>query len=102
MTFWSKELMQSVMQNFWEKKKGIFSSFLWFSTLEGDHAYLNHHCEPVAHHISILFVLDKADTLSLLILVIIFKESCVFGDLNQVFFDAFWRLQKVRKTVPLH
>ena len=87
MTFWSKELMQSVMQNFWEKKKGIFSSFLWFSTLEGDHADLNHHCEPVAHHISILFVLDNADG------IIICKESCVFGDLNQVFFDAFWRLQ---------
>ena len=46
------------MQNFWEKLKG---QILWFSTLEKYHAYLNHYCEPVPHHISILFVLDNAE-----------------------------------------
>ena len=53
--------MKGVVQNFWEKKKGLFSSFLWFSILEGYHAYLNHHSEPVPHHILILFVLDNAE-----------------------------------------
>ena len=64
--------------------------FLWFSTLEKYYAYLNHHCEPVPPHISILFVLDNAEgieTLSLLILVIMFIESCFFGDLSHVFLN---------------
>ena len=43
------------MQNFWEKLKGQIS------TLEKYHAYLNHYCEPVPHHISILFVLYNAE-----------------------------------------
>ena len=43
------------MKNFWEKKKGIFSSYLWFSTLEVYYADLNCHCEPAPHQISILF-----------------------------------------------
>ena len=42
------------------------------------------------HHISILFVLDNAEgieTLSLLIIVIMLNESCFFGDLSQVFLN---------------
>ena len=79
------------MQNFERNWKDKFSSFLWFSTLEKYHAYLNHYCEPVPHHISILFCFRQCkrhlDTLSLLILVIMFNESCFLCDLNQVFFN---------------
>ena len=49
------------MQNFGEKLEGQIFLILWFSTLEKYHAYLNHYCEPVPHHISILFVLDNAE-----------------------------------------
>ena len=34
-------------------RKDKLSSFRWFSTLEVYYAYLNHHSEPVPHHISI-------------------------------------------------
>ena len=52
------ERCDRIFERNWNDK---FSSFLWFSTLEKYHAYLNHYCEPVPHHISILFVLDNAE-----------------------------------------
>ena len=92
-TFWSKELMKGVMQNFWEKKKGhIFLIFVIFhirkvpcllkpSLWTSASSYLN------SVFVFVFFRQCKRhwDTLSLLILVIMCNESCFFGDLNQVF-----------------
>ena len=103
MTFWSKESMKGVMQKFWEKTKRHIFSFLWFFTLEKYHAYLNHHCEPVPHHISILFVLDNAEgidtqSMSLLILGIMFNKSCFFwrfkSDVFEPHFGAYSRCER--------
>ena len=49
------------MQIFWEKKKGQIFLIFVISTLEKYHTYLNHYCDTVPHHISILFILDNAE-----------------------------------------
>ena len=91
MTLWSKELMKGMMQSFLEEKKGhiffIFVIFhirkvpcllkpsLWTSTS----SYFDSVCFRQCRRLW--------DTLSLLILVILFNKSCFLCDLNQVFFN---------------
>ena len=48
-------------RTFYGKRKDVLCSFLVFSTLDINYTYLNHHCEPVPHHVSIPSVLDSAE-----------------------------------------
>ena len=91
MTFWSKELMKDVMQNFWEKLKGqiflIFVIFhirkvpcllkplLWTSASQYFESVWFRQCRR------------HWDTLSLLILVIMLDKSCFFWWFNSGVFE---------------
>ena len=89
-TFWSKELMKGVMQNFWEKLKGqIFLIFVIFHIRKVPcllKPLLWTSASPYFDFVCFRQCKKHWDTLSL-ILVIMFNVSCFFGDLSQVFLN---------------
>ena len=91
MTFWGKELMKSVVQNIWEKlKRQIFLIFVIFHIRKVPcllKPLLWTSASPYFDSLCFRQCRRHRDTLSLLILVIMFSESCFFGDLSQVFLN---------------
>ena len=91
MTFWSKELIKGVMQNFLDKKKGhIFLIFVIFHIRKVPcllKPLLWSSASPYFDSVCFRQCRRHWDTLSLLILVIMFNESCFFGDFKSRIFE---------------
>ena len=83
--------MKSVMQNYWEKLKGqIFLIFVIFHVRKVPcllKPLLWTSASPYFDFVCFRQCRRHWDTLSLLILVIMFNESCFFGDLSQAFLN---------------
>ena len=81
-TFWSKELMKGVIQNFWEKLKGqIFLIFVIFHIRKVScllKPLLWTSASPYFDSVCFRQCRRYWDTLSLLILVIMLNKSCCF------------------------